>query len=90
MTVAQRIIIQFLANEGVKPTEILTRLQAQFGDGTMSRTQVFDWAKKFRSGRNAVENESYVVCNRVSLMRTFGPFANLWKMTGAYLLSKFH
>ncbi|EFN83491.1 hypothetical protein EAI_15426, partial [Harpegnathos saltator] len=58
-TVAQRIIIQFLANEGFKLTEILTRLQAQFGDGTLSRTQVFDRAKKFRSDRNAVENESH-------------------------------
>ncbi|EFN75060.1 Putative uncharacterized protein FLJ37770, partial [Harpegnathos saltator] len=57
--VAQRIIIRFLANEGVKPTEILTRLQAQFEDNTLSRTQAFDWTKKFRSGRNAVENESH-------------------------------
>ncbi|EFN82256.1 hypothetical protein EAI_09306, partial [Harpegnathos saltator] len=30
-----------------------------FGDGTLSRTQLFDWAKKFRNGRNAVENESH-------------------------------
>ncbi|EFN78835.1 hypothetical protein EAI_08301, partial [Harpegnathos saltator] len=83
-TVAQRIIVQFLANEGVKPTKILTRLQAQFGDGTLSRTQVFDWAKIFHSGRNAVENESHErrdVRDRVSLMRSFGPFANLCKMT---------
>lgn len=57
-SVAQRVIIRFLANEGVKSAEILTRLQAQFGDATLSRTQVFDWAKKFRSGRDAVENAS--------------------------------
>lgn len=58
-TVAQRVIIRFLANEGIKQTEILTRLQEQFGDSILSRTQVFDWAKKFRSGRNAVESESH-------------------------------
>ena len=42
LSVAQRVIIRFLANEGVKSAEILTRLQAQFGDATLSRTQVFD------------------------------------------------
>lgn len=57
--VAQRIIIKFLTNEGVKPSEILTRLTAQFGDATLSRTQVFDWAKKFKEGREVVENESH-------------------------------
>ncbi|KMQ92540.1 exopolyphosphatase [Lasius niger] len=31
-----------------------------------------------------------VVRDQVSLMRTFGPFANWWKMTGAELLSKSH
>jgi len=37
---AQRIIVKFLTNEGVKPSEILTRLRAQFGDMTLSSTQV--------------------------------------------------
>jgi hypothetical protein len=57
--VAQRIIIKFLTKEGVKPSEILTRLKAQFGDATLSRTQVFDWASKFKGGRESVENESH-------------------------------
>ena len=52
--VAQCIIIKFLTDEGVKPSEILTRLTAQFGETTLSRTQVFDWAKKFKEGQQAV------------------------------------
>jgi len=56
----QHIIIKFLINEDIKSIEILTRFQAQFGDGILvSRIQIFDWVKKFRSGRDAVENESY-------------------------------
>ncbi|KAJ8946771.1 hypothetical protein NQ318_018980 [Aromia moschata] len=58
-SVAQRIIIRFLANEGVKSNEILTRLRAQFGDDTLSQTQVFDWAKIFRSGQETVANQSH-------------------------------
>ncbi|KYN34460.1 hypothetical protein ALC56_10947 [Trachymyrmex septentrionalis] len=55
-SVAQRVIIKFLTKEGVKPCEILTRLKVQYGDDTLSKTQVFDWAKKFKSGRESVEN----------------------------------
>ncbi|KAJ8946264.1 hypothetical protein NQ318_004633 [Aromia moschata] len=58
-SVAQRIIVRFLANEGVKSNEILTRLRVQFGDDTLSQTQVFDWAKRFRSGQETVANQSH-------------------------------
>ncbi|KAG5328416.1 GVQW3 protein, partial [Acromyrmex charruanus] len=58
-SVAQRVIIKFLTKEGVKPCEILTRLKVQYGDDTLSKTQVFDWAKKFKSGRESVENVSH-------------------------------
>lgn len=54
--VAQRIIVKFLAKENVLPSEIFTRLQAQFEDKCMSKARVFDWAKKFREGRDRVEN----------------------------------
>ena len=65
--VAQRIIIKFLTNEGVKPSEILTRLTAQFGETTLSRTQVFDWAQKFKEGQEAVQNESHQKRPRTSV-----------------------
>ncbi|XP_073989689.1 histone-lysine N-methyltransferase SETMAR-like [Rhodnius prolixus] len=58
-SVAQRIIIKFLTNEGVKPSEILTRLRAQFGDSTLSQNRVFTWAREFKGGRERVENESH-------------------------------
>jgi hypothetical protein len=33
--IAQRIIVKFLTNEGVKPSKILTRLRAQCGNMTL-------------------------------------------------------
>jgi len=65
--IAQRVIVNFLTNEGVKPSEILTRLRAQFGDMTLSSTQVYDWASKFKGGHEAVENESHNRRPRTSL-----------------------
>jgi len=54
--VAQRIVVTFLTNENVKPGEILMRLRAQFGDETLSRTQMYDMSKSFNKGRKEVEN----------------------------------
>lgn len=58
-SIAQRVIIKFLAAEGVKPAEILRRLTAQFGKETLSRARVFAWHKQFVDGRHHVENESH-------------------------------
>ncbi|XP_057658478.1 histone-lysine N-methyltransferase SETMAR-like [Diorhabda carinulata] len=58
-SIAQRIVIKFLAAEGVKPAEILRRLTAQFGEKTLSRARVFAWHKQFVEGRERVENESH-------------------------------
>jgi histone-lysine N-methyltransferase SETMAR len=55
--VAQRIIFKFLTKEGVIPSEIFTRLQAQFEDECLSQSRVFSWVKSFREGRDRVENE---------------------------------
>ena len=85
-SVAQRIIIKFLTKEGVKPSEILTRLKAQFGDATLSRTQVFDWASKFTSLR--VDEKVWKmkvmidVQGQVSQMKTSVQFVTLSKVTG--------
>ena len=46
-SVVKRIIIKFLTNEGVKPSEILTHLKVQFGDTTLSENRVFTWARQF-------------------------------------------
>jgi hypothetical protein len=53
--VEQRVIVKFITNENLKPAEILTRLTAQFGDKTPSRTQVYDWSKSFKEGGTDVE-----------------------------------
>jgi hypothetical protein len=58
-SVAQRVIIKFLTKEGVIPSEIFTRLQAQFGDECLSQPRVFSWAKSFREGRDHAENEPH-------------------------------
>lgn len=58
-SIAQRIIIKFLAAEGVKPAEILRRLTVQFGEETLSRARVFAWHKQFVEGRDRVQNESH-------------------------------
>jgi transposase len=58
-SVAQRITIKFLTKECVIPSEIFTRIQAQFGDECLSQPMVFSWAKSFREGRDRVENEPH-------------------------------
>jgi hypothetical protein len=58
-SVAQRIIIKFLTKEGAIPSEIFTRLQAQFWDECLSQPRVFSWAKLFREGRDHVENKPH-------------------------------
>jgi hypothetical protein len=40
----------------VKLADILSRLRAQFGDETLSRTQVCDWRKSLKEGLIHVEN----------------------------------
>lgn len=75
-SIAQRVIIKFLAAEGVKPAEILRRLTAQFGEETLSRARVFAWHKQFVEGRDRVENESHdrrprtsITANNISSVR---------------------
>jgi hypothetical protein len=66
-SVVQHIIIKFLTKEGVNPSEIFTRLQAQFGDECLSQPRVFSWAKSFREGRDHVENEPHARQPRTSV-----------------------
>jgi hypothetical protein len=47
----QRVVMKFLVNEGVKPADIYRRLQAQYGDETLSRSKTFGWCKRFKDGR---------------------------------------
>ncbi|KAK6623625.1 hypothetical protein RUM43_009477 [Polyplax serrata] len=47
---AQCVIIKFLAKEGVPPTEIYTRLKAQFDNECLSQARVFILAKSYNNG----------------------------------------
>ena len=54
MNVEQRTNIKFLAKLGKSPTETLNLLKTVYGEQVMSRTQVFEWHKRFSTGREDV------------------------------------
>ena len=56
MGTEQRTNLKFLVRLGKTPSEALRLLQQVYGDETMSRSQVFEWHKRFKEGRNDVED----------------------------------
>jgi hypothetical protein len=56
--VERRIMVKFLINENVISTVILMRFRAQFGDETLSITQVCDWSKSNRGSKHAITTPS--------------------------------
>ena len=57
MSVEQRINLKFLVRLGKTPTETLQLLQEVYGDDTMSRTCLFEWHRRFKEGREEVEDD---------------------------------
>ncbi|KAJ8941302.1 hypothetical protein NQ318_000602, partial [Aromia moschata] len=57
----------FLTRENVKPAEILRRLQAQFGNESLSWPRVKVWCKEFNERRNRVENVNHPRRPRTSI-----------------------
>jgi len=57
MSVEQRINLKFLVRLGKTPTEALKLLQEVYGDDTMSITRLFEWHRKFKEGREEVEDD---------------------------------
>jgi len=53
----QRTNLKFLVKLGKTPSEALELLQQVYGDETMSRSRVFEWHKRFREGRQDVEDD---------------------------------
>ena len=51
------VAMKFLVNEGVKPVDIYRRLQAQYGDETLSHSKTFEWCKRFKDGRMSVSDD---------------------------------
>jgi hypothetical protein len=43
-----RRVIQVLFAEGVKPVEIIRRMQAQYDDNCLSRSKIYEWMDQFK------------------------------------------
>ena len=63
----QRMIIKFLVAEGVGSAEIHRRLSAVFKSDTLSRSRVFEWCARFRSGRQSVGDDVRTGAPRTAL-----------------------
>ena len=68
MTTEQRINVKFLVRLGKTPSDALGMLHEVYGDETMSRSRVFEWHKRFKEGREGVEDDSW--SGRPSTSRT--------------------
>jgi transposase len=49
--------IRFLFAEGVKPVEIISRMQAPYCDNCLSRSKIYEWIDHFKKGRTSVCDE---------------------------------
>ena len=57
MSVKQRINLKLYVRLGKISTEALKLLQKVYGDDTMSRTRLFEWNRRFKEGKEEVEND---------------------------------
>lgn len=55
----QRINIKFCVKNGKSATETLQMLQIAYGDDCLSRTQVFEWHRRFKEGREDVNDDEH-------------------------------
>jgi hypothetical protein len=53
----QRVVMKFIVNEGVNPADIYRRLQAQYGDETLSRSKTSEWCKCFKDDRTPISDD---------------------------------
>ncbi|XP_054715265.1 protein GVQW3-like [Uloborus diversus] len=56
-TIEQRLNIKFCVKLKKTPTETLQIINEVYGEEALSRTQVFQWHKNFREGRDDVHDE---------------------------------
>ena len=57
MRAEQQIKLKFLVRLEKTATEALKLLQEVHGDDTMSRTRLFEWHRRFKEGREEVEDD---------------------------------
>ena len=53
----QRYAIRFMCKEGESASKVYIRLQKVYGERCMSRARVFEWFKRFKTGRTSIDNE---------------------------------
>ena len=68
MSIEQRINLKFLFCLGKTPTEALKLLQEVYGDDMISRTCLFESHRRFKEGREEVEDDHW--SGRPSTSRT--------------------
>jgi len=55
----EQVCIKFCANLGKSATETLKMIQHGFGEQSFSRTQVFQWHTRFKTGRTSVDDDEH-------------------------------
>jgi hypothetical protein len=53
-----RGVIRFLFAEGVKPVEIIRRIQAQYSDNCLWRSKIYEWTDRYKKGKTSVCDEA--------------------------------
>ena len=51
-----RSVIKFLVLKGQSPSNIYDRMVVVYGDNALSRTTVFEWARRFKVGQLIIED----------------------------------
>ena len=53
----QRVNVKFCVKHGKSATETYHLLKKDYGDECLSRTQVFEWFKRFKEGREEIRDD---------------------------------
>ncbi len=57
--IEQRTVLRFLVREGKKPIECWRQMCTVFGAGTMSKTRIRVWHKRFHEGRDTFKDDKH-------------------------------
>jgi hypothetical protein len=78
----QRICVKFCVKVGKSVTETFEMLKILFGEEAMCRTQMYEWWKRFKEGRNSVDDDSRV--GRPSTSKTDDNIAKVCEFIRSY------
>jgi hypothetical protein len=70
----QRVNIKFYVKLGRTPTETYEMFQTVYGDEALNRSDVFQWFKRFKDGREDLQDDARIV--RSSAFRNADTIAN--------------